>query len=211
MRGCASRFHRCILTAKTAQTPSQAFCPHVQKVKRGHRSQTWSIPSGSPPACFSALTSNTNSPNSSFQSYVFPSSLVKISNNLDKSQCSLLIFPHLLAHQSQCSSVLYWSSECLCTPVSLCLSLQPVLVFLPSVSSHSLSILSSSQTSGSFTQPVGPSPLLLLPKLLTLHLAISGWVASPLHSCGLKDCLQTVLVLSHHGCCHYSQCLRFSI
>lgn len=130
MRGCASRFHRCMLTAKTAQTPgspapSQAFCPHARKVERGHHSQTWSIPSGSPPACFSALTSNTNSPNSSFQFYVSPSSLVKISNNLYKPQCSLLIFPHLLAHQSQCSSVLSLSGECLCTPVPLRVSLSP--------------------------------------------------------------------------------------
>lgn len=197
MRGCASRFHRCRLTAKTAQTPgspapSQAFCPHARKVERGHHSQTWSIPSGSPPACFSALTSNTTSLNS-FQFYMSPGSLVKISNLLDKPQCSLLIFPHLLAHQSQCSSVLSLSGECLCTPVALCLSLSNLclcrlLWFLATVSAPC-----------PLPKPLTASPsLFVLPKLLTFHLAITGCVARPLHSCSLKDCLQIVYLLCFH-------------
>lgn len=176
MRGCASRFHRCMLTAKTAQTPgspapSQAFCPHARKVERGHHSQTWSIPSGSPPACFSILTSNTNSPNSSFQLYVSPSSLVKISNNLDKPQCSILIFPHLLAHQSQCSSVLSLSGECLCTPVPLCVCLSLSSLCLCCF----LWFLATVSASCPVPKPLTASPsLFVLPKLLTFHLAISG-------------------------------------
>lgn len=78
------------------------FLPHVHKGKRCHSSQTWFIPS-----LFLCSHLQHQLLNSSFQS------LVKISNNLDKCQCFLLISPHLLAHQSWCS-LMHLSSLCSC-------------------------------------------------------------------------------------------------
>lgn len=71
------------------------FLPHVQKGKRCHSPQTWFIPS-----LFLCPHPQHQFLNSSFWSYVSSSSLVKISYNLDKCQCFLLISSHLPACQS---------------------------------------------------------------------------------------------------------------
>lgn len=78
------------------------FLPHVQEVDRCYGSQTWVIPN-----LFLCPHLQHQLLNSSFQSCVSSSSLVKISNNFYKRQCCLLIFPHLLARQSRCFSVLF--------------------------------------------------------------------------------------------------------